>query len=178
MNFQRVGVDGAGTAGLAAAAFLARRGASVEVLERAPAPGPVGAGLLLQPTGMAVLRRLGVLDEVIAGASVVSRLVGTTVGGRRFMDLAYPAGSFGLGVARGVLFVALRDAAVAAGAVLMPGVEVAARDGGVLVEAGGARFGPYDLIVGADGARSITRRFVGPRARIHEHRWGALWGVF
>src|SRR4051794_17990001 len=127
---------------------------------------------------MAVLRRLGVLEEVLAGASVVSRIVGTTVRGRRFMDLTYPEGSFGLGVARGALFVALRDAALAAGAVLRPGVEVVARSGGMLADAGGASFGPYDLIVGADGARSTMRRFVGARARIHEHRWGALWGVF
>src|SRR4051794_1344840 len=127
---------------------------------------------------MAVLRRLGVLEEVLGGASVVSRVVGTTVRGRRFMDNAYPAGSFGLGVARGALFEALRDAALAAGAALTPGVEVVRRGGGGLVAAGGARHGPYDLIVGADGARSTMRRFVDSRARIYEHRWGALWGVF
>ena len=63
----RIGIVGAGTAGLAAAALLARAGHAVEVLERAPDPGPVGAGLLLQPTGMAVLERLGVLDEVARG---------------------------------------------------------------------------------------------------------------
>ena len=40
------------------------------------------------------------------------------------------------------------------------------------------RYGPYDLIVGADGARSTMRRFLPLQARIHEHRWGALWGVF
>ena len=42
----------------------------------------MGAGLLLQPTGMAVLARLGVLDRVVAGASPVARVVGTTIGGR------------------------------------------------------------------------------------------------
>ena len=89
MSEMRVGIVGAGTAGLAAAALLARAGHAVEVLERAPNPGPVGAGLLLQPTGMAVLERLGVLDEVRAGAARIDRVVGTTVEGRRFMDLAY-----------------------------------------------------------------------------------------
>ena len=53
----RIGVVGAETAGLAAAALLARAGHQVEILERAPDPGPVGAGLL-QPTGIAVLERL------------------------------------------------------------------------------------------------------------------------
>ena len=107
-TLRRVGVVGAGTAGLAAATLLARAGDSVEVLERAPQPGPVGAGLLLQPTGQAVLARLGVLEEVIAGAARVDCVVGTTVGGKRFMDLRYPGEEFGLGVHRGALFTALR----------------------------------------------------------------------
>jgi len=178
---RRVGVVGAGTAGLAAAALLARAGDQVEILERAPDPGPVGAGLLLQPTGIAVLERLGILDEVSAGAARIDHVVGTTVGGRRFMDLSYAGlgeGRHGLGVHRGALFAALCRAAKDAGAVLMPGVEVVQRHGGALVDAGGATYGPYDLLVGADGARSTMRRFLPVRARIHEHRWGALWGVF
>jgi 2-polyprenyl-6-methoxyphenol hydroxylase-like FAD-dependent oxidoreductase len=140
----------------------------------------VGAGLLLQPTGMAVLERLGVLDEIRAGAARIDHVVGTTVDGRRFMDLAYAGlgeGRHGLGVHRGALFAALRGAARDAGAVLMPGVEVVQRHGGALIDAGGATYGPYDLLVGADGARSTMRRFLPVRARIHEHRWGALWAV-
>ena len=178
---RRIGVVGAGTAGLAAAALLARAGHNVEILERAPDPGPVGAGLLLQPTGIAVLERLGVLEEIRAGAARIEAVVGTTVDGRRFMDLAYAGlgeGRYGLGVHRGALFAALCGAARAAGAVLMAGVEVVQRRGGTLVDAGGATYGPYDLLVGADGARSTMRRFLPVRARIHEHRWGALWGVF
>lgn len=122
----RVGIVGAGTAGLAAAALLARAGHEVEILERAPNPGPVGAGLLLQPTGIAVLERLGVLDEVRAGAARIDRVVGTTVEGRRFMDLAY-ADTHGLGMHRGALFSALRGAAERAGATLLGGVEVLRR---------------------------------------------------
>ena len=117
---------GAGTAGLATAALLARAGHHIEVLERAPSPGPVGAGLLLQPTGIAVLERLGVLEEVTAGAAWVSEVHGTTVEGRRFMDLAdarLGEGVHGLGVHRGALFTALRGAAQRAGAVILPGVE-------------------------------------------------------
>lgn len=114
---------GAGTAGLAAATLLARAGASVDVLERAPQPGPVGAGLLIQPTGISVLAQLGVLDRVLAGAARIDRVLGTTVGGKRFMDLAYH-GEHGLGVHRGALFSALRDAAVAAGVRILPGAEV------------------------------------------------------
>jgi 2-polyprenyl-6-methoxyphenol hydroxylase-like FAD-dependent oxidoreductase len=176
-SLERVGIVGAGTGGLAAATFFARAGAQVDVLERAPDPGPVGAGLLLQPTGRAVLRRLGVLERVEASSSPIHRVVGTNLRGRRFMDLAY-AEEHGLGVHRGTLFAALRDAATGAGAVLRPGAEIVDYRDGVLTDAGGASYGPYDLVVGADGARSTMRRFLDVRARIHEHRWGALWGVF
>ena len=95
----------------------------MDVLERAPQPGPVGAGLLIQPTGMSVLARLGVLDRVLAGAARIDRVVGTTVRGKRFMDLAY-RDEHGLGVHRGALFAALRDAAVEAGVRVLPGAEV------------------------------------------------------
>ena len=150
----------------------------MDVLERAPQPGPVGAGLLIQPTGMSVLARLGVLDRVLAGAARIDRVVGTTVRGKRFMDLAY-RDEHGLGVHRGALFSALHDAAVEAGVRILPGAGVVDyRDDGVLTDAGGASYGPYDLVVGADGARSTMRRFLDVRARVFEHRWGALWGVF
>lgn len=175
-----IGIVGAGTAGLAAAAFYARAGHDVQVLERAPNPGPVGAGLLLQPTGIGVLERLGALDEVAAGAARIAQVAGTTVDGRRFMDLAYAGlgeDVHGLGVHRGALFTALRAAAERAGAALLPGVEIVRRQDRTLIDAGGARFGPYDRIVGADGARSTMRRFLPFRARIHEHRWGALWAI-
>ena len=47
-----IAIVGYGTAGQAAALLLARDGHRVEVFERAPEPGPVGAGFLLQPTGL------------------------------------------------------------------------------------------------------------------------------
>jgi 2-polyprenyl-6-methoxyphenol hydroxylase-like FAD-dependent oxidoreductase len=176
-----IGIVGAGTAGLAAAALLAADGHDVQVLERAPNPGPVGAGLLLQPTGISVLARLGVLDEISAGAARITEVRGTTVAGRRFMDLAYERlgpGVHGLGVHRGALFAALRGAAERAGATILPGVEIVGRHDRTLIDAGGAHHGPFTWIVGADGARSTMRRFLAHRARIHEHRWGALWAVF
>ena len=58
-----VAIVGYGTAGQAAAILLSRDGHRVEVFERAPKLGPVGAGLLLQPTGLHVLWQMGLLDE-------------------------------------------------------------------------------------------------------------------
>ena len=68
----QVGVVGCGVAGQAAAILLADAGHAVTVFERFAEPRPIGAGLLLQPTGLAVLRELGLADAAMArGARVV-----------------------------------------------------------------------------------------------------------
>lgn len=57
-------IAGAGIGGLAAALSLARAGAQVSVLERAPAFDEVGAGIQLSPNATCILRDLGLLDAV------------------------------------------------------------------------------------------------------------------
>ena len=54
----RIAIVGYGTAGQAAAILLAEDGHQLDVFERAPGLGPIGAGLLLQPTGL-INRLLG-----------------------------------------------------------------------------------------------------------------------
>ncbi|MFM7505060.1 MAG: FAD-dependent oxidoreductase, partial [Rubrivivax sp.] len=51
-----IAVAGAGFAGLASAALLARDGHRVTVYERFEQPRAVGAGILIQPSGLAALR--------------------------------------------------------------------------------------------------------------------------
>ena len=57
-------VVGGGIGGLAAAAFLQRQGMHAEVFEQAPALRPVGAGIVLAPNAVRLLRRLGVMDTL------------------------------------------------------------------------------------------------------------------
>jgi 2-polyprenyl-6-methoxyphenol hydroxylase-like FAD-dependent oxidoreductase len=59
-----IAIAGCGIAGGALAILLARAGHAVTVFERAPQPGPVGAALLLQPSGQSVLRELRLLEEI------------------------------------------------------------------------------------------------------------------
>jgi len=177
-----VGVVGCGTAGPAAALFLARAGHRVTVYERVAEPGPVGAGILLQPTGQAVLARLGLLDGVRARAAPVERLLCQRVSGRAVVDLRYGeiGSAVGLGIHRGVLFQALFEALAAEpGIALELGCEIARLDqeGGRrwVVDTGGARRGPHDLVVVADGADSAIQPLAPVRA--DRNRWGALWFV-
>ncbi len=76
--------------GAAAAALLARAGHSVTVFERAPALGPVGAGLLLQPSGQAVLQRMGLLAQVAAQSEPIDGLHAFTAGGGTLIHLRIP----------------------------------------------------------------------------------------
>lgn len=65
-------VVGGGVGGLTAALLLADVGAHVTVLERVDDPADVGAGILLQPNGLAVLVALG-LGDTVAHAGTVPR---------------------------------------------------------------------------------------------------------
>ena len=171
---------GCGTAGPATALLLSRAGHAVEVFERVEDPGPVGAGIMLQPTGMTVLRRLGLLQPILDAGDVVERLYGVTREGRVVLDLAYPdwrEGLFGLGLHRGTLFQVLFEALKDSDATLRLGVEVVDVDGDHLVDSEGRRFGPYDLVVVADGARSLLRGSEGVAKRARPYDWGALWAI-
>ena len=145
------------------------------MLERVADPGPIGAGIVLQPTGQAVLARLGLLDDVAARASPLDRLWCRTPRGRTLVDLRYAKVDrawFGLGVHRGVLFEALYGAARAEPNVtLVPGADVRGlrRDGArtFATIASGAEHGPFELVVVADGAVSELRDAAGATLARH-----------
>jgi 2-polyprenyl-6-methoxyphenol hydroxylase-like FAD-dependent oxidoreductase len=71
-----VAIVGGGIAGMTTALLLARAGASVTLLERVSEPSAVGAGILLQPNGLAVLAGLALDDELGRHGR---RLVGTAI---------------------------------------------------------------------------------------------------
>jgi len=177
-----VAIVGCGTAGGAAALFLARAGHRVVVFERVPNPGPVGAGIVLQPTGQTVLARLGLEHEVIMRGARIDGLTCETDHGRKIVDLNYELVGrdlFGLGTHRGSLFATLfsaakREAEVRCGV----GIDALRRGsrGVTLIDDGGGMHGPFDLVVVADGARSRLRDDVPELAQsVRPYPWGALW---
>ncbi len=179
----RIGIIGCGTAGPAAGIFLARDGHDVTLMERFIAPRPVGAGLLIQPIGQAVLHDLGLLAELWPLAAPVSRLLGRTSAGRAVMDLKYAdlrTDFVGMGIGRQALFSTLLHAAERAGVRLSFGEDcrgvVNAEDGKTVrvSTADGRSLGPFDMLVVADGARSSLRPASLVR-RSTQYPWGALW---
>ncbi|WP_394849854.1 FAD-dependent monooxygenase [Pendulispora brunnea] len=177
-----IAVVGCGTAGPAAALFLSRAGHRVTIYERVPEPGPVGAGIVLQPIGQAVLGRLGLLPQVAARGARVERLLCETERGRAIFDLSYATLEprlTGYGLHRGVLFEALFDAVRRSDITVRCGVSIESihenADGtSHVIDEEGRRHGPYQLVVVADGARSRLRN---AEARVRPYRWGALWFI-
>ncbi len=178
-----IGIAGAGFAGLAAAALLSRQGHAVTVFERAPVLGPVGAAIVIQPSGLAVLGHLGRAAEVVSAGARIERLHVTKPSGRTILDLRYATLDpdwFGLGIARGALFTALLAAATEAGARVVAGTPIAGCEaddhGRWFVDAEGRRRGPFSLVIAADGARSTVAGAL-PSRRVKPYRWGALFHV-
>lgn len=179
---KRVGVVGCGVAGAAVAYLLARDGHEVTLLERAPELGPVGAGILLQCSGQEVLRRLGLLDHILAHAAPLEELYARHVDGRtlinnRYSDLSPEIRAYG--VHRGVIFQALFDLVKSQPVDVRPACEIVKRedktDGVVLHDACGQSHGPFDFVIAADGSRSRLRDVCGFKASVTEYEHGTLW---
>lgn len=173
-----VAVVGCGVAGQAAATLLADSGHGVTIFERFAEPRPIGAGLLLQPTGLAVLDALGVADAAMARGARIVGLEGKTHRGRSVLGLAYAdlhPRAHGLGIHRGVLFELLHDRLRRSAARLVTGAEIVDVAGGSPVDKAGTRLGPFDLVVVADGAHSSLRARLLPAARAPLYPWGCIW---
>lgn len=186
---RRVAIIGAGTAGPAAGALLARRGWRADVFERAAELRPIGAGLLIQPTGQFVLAQLGQLGWLARRGARIHRLTGMTRRGRPVLDATYAdldPSMHGIGVSRGTLFRACMNAFAhecqQGQCVIHQGHEVVSvtrrPDGPCTlrckVAAGDAVYDGFDLVLVCDGARSVLRP---AWARSRAYPWGATWCV-
>ena len=173
-----VAIAGCGPGGLAAALFLHRAGHTVTVYERFERPQPVGSGLMIQPTGLAVLDALGLGDALRQLAAPIRGLNGLSVpSGRRALAMTYAAihpEMTGYGVHRSLLFGLLFEAACEAGIAIetgraVSGSALAAGDRRRLVFHDGGTSPPVDLVIDAMGSRSPLS------TRSRDLAFGALW---
>ena len=150
---QGITVIGAGIGGLTAAIALARRGAEVTILERAPELAEIGAGIQLSPNGMRVIDALG-LGQAVRAASLPSLAVELNdQWARPVIRLDFrarrPDADFRV-IHRARLIECLARAAGQAGVTLKLG-----QPAGVIPAAG--------LVIGADGLHSVTRQALNGR---------------
>jgi 2-polyprenyl-6-methoxyphenol hydroxylase-like FAD-dependent oxidoreductase len=164
-------VVGGGLAGAATAIHLASKGVAVDLVEIKPDVAALGSGITLQGNALRELKTLGVWDRVEAAGyafdttgirapdpngTVVAEIADAKTGGP---DL--PAA---MGMPRPELARILADRATEVGVKLRLGTtftELTQDDAGVDVTFSDGSANRYDVVVGADGVRSWTRRALG-----------------
>ena len=162
----QIAIVGAGIGGLATAAFLSRHGLASTVYEQATELKEVGAGLVVAPNAVRLLRRLGVLEDLLEQAvqlevgwefrrwqdgKVLSSENLASACQRLFGEQTYTAH-------RADLLAALTSA-VPPGAVQLGKRCVGASfaDGSPQVQLADGEIIEPDVLIGADGVHSIVR---------------------
>ncbi|MGY1714318.1 FAD-dependent oxidoreductase [Geodermatophilus sp. SYSU D01106] len=180
-------VVGGGLAGAGAAVHLAQAGVAVDLVEIKPDTAALGSGITLQGNALRELRSLGVWEQVQAAGyafdvtgirapdphgTVVAEVPDAKTGGP---DL--PAA---MGMPRPELARILLDRATEVGVKVRFGTTHTAlvqdADGVDVTFADGST-GRYDLVVGADGVRSWTRRALGVNLETRSVGMG-IWRAF
>lgn len=181
-------VVGAGPAGSIFATYLAQAGRRVGLLDAArfPRDKPCGEGIM--PRGVAVLRELGVLDELRRAGAQPLRGVRYSLAGGQTSRASFPESppeyALGLGVRRLELDRILFERARAErGVSALEGRRVdraayrrtqRAQDGVWQVGTAGGETFAAPLLVAADGYRSTIRRLLGWQVRAHGTRYGIV----
>lgn len=176
---------GGGLAGCAAAILLADAGVAVDLVEVKPDASALGSGITLQGNALRVLSQLGVWDQVEAhgfGFSTTGMRApdGTVL---RLMPDARTGGPdlpAILGMDRRVLAAILMRRVQEAGAKVRLGVTpslLQQDEHGVDIGFADGSSARYDLVIGADGVRSWTRRALGIELPTRPTGMG-IWRIF
>ena len=176
-------VIGAGVAGPAVAMFLQRAGWQVEIYEADAAPDPFdGLFLNVATNGLAVLAELGIRDRLLTDGHRASRMVMRSGTGHELGAVPNgPAGDPERGsviVRRGWLHQVIREQALAAGVPFTFGARLVSIDEsatGVRATFADGRVAEGDILIGADGIGSPTRRWIDPAAP--QPRYSGLVGT-
>ncbi|HWG97773.1 MAG TPA: NAD(P)/FAD-dependent oxidoreductase [Pilimelia sp.] len=167
----RVLISGGGIAGTATAIALSGVGIEAVVHEAYPAGGDdAGAFLTIMRNGMAALRAIGADRAVVAASYPAASVELFSADGERLEHRAI-AEAGGVGprtLTRAALYRALHAEARARGVRIEHGRRLVGAEarpgGGVVARFADGSLAEGDLLVGADGLHSVTRRLIDPAA--------------
>jgi 2-polyprenyl-6-methoxyphenol hydroxylase-like FAD-dependent oxidoreductase len=182
MNTAKILVIGGGIGGLTAAIALRRKGFDVDVIERDPTWSVYGVGIIQQGNVIRAMTELGLIDDYIDagfGFDFVNVHIPTgqsvaRIPTPRLVD-GYPAN---VGIGRRALHKVLGDRVIGAGANVRLGITATdlVDDGaGVSVTFSDDSTGRYDIVIGADGLYSETRKHLFPDAPVPAFAGQSVW---
>ena len=178
-----IAVVGSGSAGPGAAALLARQGHRVTLFEKAPKMLPVGAGFMLQPSGMEVLKKLGCEEKVLSSTERIDSLYCKNTSGHVLLDLYYEDvkdGLYGCGTQRSALLDILIEVCIKSGVSIQMGCDVTSiskKKDKREVRSADTSYGDYDLVLICNGARSELRSQLQIKQSVKTYPWGAFWFI-
>lgn len=166
-------VCGSGVAGLSAAIALAMKGWSVDIYERDSAVREIGAGIFIKGNGLRVLECFGLLDDIRQNCVILKEARTLDRDGkvlqRRTLDERNPVWN----IQRQFLIHALLVRAIELGVRVHTGNGVDVVSPGGQVVASGRQY-RADIVVAADGVKSIVRRMLVLDRPVREPRSGAI----
>ena len=178
----RIAVSGCGIAGAAVAYLLAKSGHRVTIFEQATECKPVGAGIMLQPSGQRVLEQLGILEAIEDRSARIDGLDAWLPAQRPLIQLRYSAlspGIYALGVHRGLLFDQLLNLCDREGVTVVTSSRIERYDTHPdhvsAVDHQGRVHAPFEFLIATDGARSQLRLASGIASRSVDYDYGAIW---
>ena len=164
-------IIGGGMAGPVTAMALRQAGIDAAVYEAYDrAADGVGAFLTLAVNGLAALRELG-LNNLVRDKGFDTPAMVAEMDGRRLVEFSFgeplPDGTYNQTITRADLYGVLRDEAVRRGVPIEYGkrlVSAESTGGGVTATFADGSTATGDLLIGADGLRSVTRTIIDPDA--------------
>ena len=175
-------VIGGGIGGLTAAIALRRDGHAVAVIERDPDWSVYGVGIIQQANVVRAMAQLDLIDDYLSagyGFDHVSVRIPTGQEVARIpTPRLVPDLPSNVGIGRRALHTVLGDRAIGAGATVRLGVTATGFDDdgtGVTVTFSDGSSERYDIVVGADGLYSQTRRTIFPDTPNPEFTGQSVW---
>jgi salicylate hydroxylase len=169
----RIAIVGGGIGGLTAALALRARGLDASVFEQAEAVGEIGAGVSIHPNAARLLKRIGLDDQL---RKIGSPINGITLRSSKGEAITTPVGpatpAFSQQTGQGynvhradflnLLFAALPGGTVRLGHRCL---QLKEDSNGVRLSFANGAVAEADVVIGADGIRSVIQRQIGLQSR-------------
>jgi 2-polyprenyl-6-methoxyphenol hydroxylase-like FAD-dependent oxidoreductase len=175
-------VIGGGIGGLTSAIALRKKGFNVDIIERDPNWSVYGVGIIQQGNVVRTMTQLGLIDDYLEAGFGFDHVEIFLPHGQRVAKIPTPKLVAGypsnVGIGRRALHKVLGDRAKGAGATIRLGLTATKLDddgSGVTVQFSDGTEGRYDLVIGADGLYSTTRKQIFPDAPKPEFTGQAVW---